>query len=136
MILILCATHHDDTTQWKKELDDGASEEGRDIPVYLLANKCDLLVDMEESMRIGGEMERMCRDLGFSGWFCTSAKKGAKIEEAFLTLSNDMRGRQAASASSTGRQISRKPSTVDLNNYVTVVEDASEDRKRKKKVCC
>jgi small GTP-binding protein len=59
---------------WKAELDswcsDGAdgTTEGMKLPTFLLANKCDLLEDAQDSLLSGAILEKACRDLGFTGW--------------------------------------------------------------------
>ena len=77
--------------EWKKELDRVFKENGDDIPVFLVANKCDLIDNMEASFIAGAKMEKACVDNGFMGWFVTSAKSGVKIQEAMGCLIEKMR---------------------------------------------
>lgn len=77
--------------EWKQELDRVFKDEGTDIPVFLVANKCDLIVNMEASFIAGAKMEKACQEHGFAGWFVTSAKDGLRIDEAMSCLVKKMR---------------------------------------------
>jgi len=61
-------------SKWKTDIDDNLNN----IPVVLLANKCDLAdkpVDKEM-------MNQFCKENNFIGWFETSAKENINIDEA------------------------------------------------------
>eukprot|EP01115_Flamella_aegyptia_P009667 TRINITY_DN41367_c0_g1_i1.p1 TRINITY_DN41367_c0_g1~~TRINITY_DN41367_c0_g1_i1.p1 ORF type:complete len:216 (+),score=67.80 TRINITY_DN41367_c0_g1_i1:91-738(+) len=63
-------------TKWKADIDENLS----DIPVLLLANKCDLIdkdQDLDKEM-----LDRFCKENGFIGWFSTSAKDDVNVDEA------------------------------------------------------
>eukprot|EP00732_Lithocolla_globosa_P002240 Lithocolla_globosa_v1_NODE_1411_length_2599_cov_8.375786.p1 type:complete len:219 gc:universal NODE_1411_length_2599_cov_8.375786:2081-1425(-) len=80
-------------TKWKKDIDDKVMLPNQDpIPVLLLANKCDLA--KEGPVMNPGQIDKICQDNGFIGWFETSAKTDTNIDRAcrFLTskiLQND-----------------------------------------------
>jgi Ras-related protein Rab-32 len=80
--------------QWKTEIDTWASNHddgsGGPLPVVLLANKCDLLTDVQQSFIAGAQMEKVCRDHNFAAWFVTSAKDGSNVDEAILKLVGEM----------------------------------------------
>ena len=100
--------------EWKKELDRVFKENGTDIPVFLVANKCDLIENMEASFIAGAKMEKACAENGFEGWFVTSAKSGVKIVEAMECLIEKMREKFpapkaiAAATSTTGSSVRQR----------------------------
>ncbi|KAL6057185.1 Ras-related protein Rab-7L1 isoform [Balamuthia mandrillaris] len=51
--------------------------DGRDIPIVLLANKCDLGGEINAQ-----QMDKFCKENDFIGWFETSAKDNINIEPA------------------------------------------------------
>ncbi|XP_078496363.1 ras-related protein Rab-38-like [Lissotriton helveticus] len=75
--------------RWKDDLDSKVSlQSGKPIPIILLANKCDQLLE-----GLGTELPKLdhfCRDNGFSGWFETSAKDNLNIDEAASCLIKNM----------------------------------------------
>lgn len=50
------------TVSRKGEIDFWCVNEGYDLPVYLFANKCDLLTEVQDSFLAGARMERTCRE--------------------------------------------------------------------------
>ncbi|CAN0097092.1 unnamed protein product [Discosporangium mesarthrocarpum] len=72
--------------QWKVEIDDWCQNEGCKLPVYLFANKSDLLDNVQDSFLAGAKMEKTCREAGFAGWYLTSAKRGDNVEAALEDL--------------------------------------------------
>lgn len=51
----------------QEEIDYWCVNENYELPVYLFANKCDLLREVQDSFLAGAKMERMCRDAVCSG---------------------------------------------------------------------
>eukprot|EP00903_Cladosiphon_okamuranus_P008903 g8522.t1 len=76
----------DAIVRWKEEIDLWCQNEGCELPVYLFANKCDLLTEVQDSFLAGARMEKTCRDSGFAGWYITSAKRGDNINTAMTNL--------------------------------------------------
>ncbi|PRP77305.1 lightoid-like [Planoprotostelium fungivorum] len=60
--------------KWKNDIDDNLDN----IPVVLLANKCDLA----EQPLDKAYMEQFCKENGFIGWFETSAKDNINVDES------------------------------------------------------
>ncbi|XP_002733795.1 ras-related protein Rab-32-like [Saccoglossus kowalevskii] len=79
--------------KWKNDLDSKVQlPNGQNIPVVLLANKCDQA--KEGLVNNASQMDDYCKEKGFIGWFETSAKENINIDEAarFLVtaiLAND-----------------------------------------------
>ncbi|XP_071804895.1 ras-related protein Rab-32-like [Asterias amurensis] len=79
--------------KWKHDLDSKVQlANGTNIPVVLLANKCDQA--KEGLVNNSAQMDEYCKDKGFIGWFETSAKENINIDESarFLVtaiLAND-----------------------------------------------
>lgn len=68
-------------TKWKFDIDQKVKlANGDDIPVVLLANKCDLA--KEGLVKNSTQMEKFCEEKGFAGWFETSAKENLNIDKA------------------------------------------------------
>ena len=88
-VVIVCDVSREGTVEavrnWKEEIDNFAGN--ADLPVVLFANKADLLNgSMEEAVKMGATMERMCSDLNILGWWITSARTGDCLDEGFRTL--------------------------------------------------
>lgn len=88
-VVIVCDVSRDGTVEavrnWKEEIDNFAGN--KDLPVVLFANKADLLGgSMEEAVKMGATMERMCSDQNILGWWITSARTGDCLDEGFRTL--------------------------------------------------
>ncbi|KJE91811.1 small GTPase rabE [Capsaspora owczarzaki ATCC 30864] len=67
--------------KWKFDIDAKVKlSTGEDIPVVLLANKCDLA--KEGLVKNSAQMDKFCEDKGFAGWFETSAKENLNIDKA------------------------------------------------------
>ncbi|CAM9760994.1 unnamed protein product, partial [Phaeothamnion confervicola] len=73
-------------SNWKAEIDAWCGAEGCSIPVFLLANKVDLLQDVHQSFLAGARIEKTCSEEGFAGWYITSARTGDNIEAAMTDL--------------------------------------------------
>lgn len=66
--------------KWKNDIDRKVSfGDGRPVPVLLIANKSDLT---EYAQLSDMQLTDICQELGFMGWFRTSAKTATGIEEA------------------------------------------------------
>lgn len=64
---------------WKQEIDSKVRlPNGANLPVVLVANKCDLL----ETEVNREELDAFCEQHGFEGWFETSAKLNKNIDKA------------------------------------------------------
>ena len=75
----------DGAAKWKQDIDTKVKlPDGKDIPVVLLGNKCDLA--KEGTCKDNEEMVKYCKENGFVGWFKTSAKNNTGIEDAFNFL--------------------------------------------------
>eukprot|EP00466_Bigelowiella_natans_P004488 jgi/Bigna1/90256/estExt_fgenesh1_pg.C_660042 len=75
---------------WKGELDKGLIEEakakGVSVPVIMIANKVDLLPDVQKSIAVGADAQKLSEDMNLDGWFIGSAKADEKITEAMMFL--------------------------------------------------
>ncbi|XP_022091094.1 ras-related protein Rab-32-like isoform X2 [Acanthaster planci] len=74
--------------KWKHDLDSKVQlANGSNIPVVLLANKCDQA--KEGLVNNSAQMDEYCKDKGFIGWYETSAKENINIDESarFLVTS-------------------------------------------------
>lgn len=67
---------------WKADIDFNLP----DIPVILVANKCDLLKDGTAGMVIGGRLQGLSSKLDFKNWQIISAKKDMNVNEAMNSL--------------------------------------------------
>ena len=66
--------------KWKNDIDHKVFlPDGRPIPCVLVANKCDLPNAVTKSE---DEMNAFCSEMGFVGWFQSSAKENKNISEA------------------------------------------------------
>lgn len=74
------------TRAWKRELDDKLDTAKNNVPVILIANKCDLVPSGEESILLGAKLSELSAEMGFCKWFLTSAKQNTKIEDAMSYL--------------------------------------------------
>lgn len=68
-------------TKWKNDLDSKVSlPDGSPIPVVLLANKADC---RKEGPAANTKLlDNFCTELGFCGWYYTSAKENLNVEES------------------------------------------------------
>eukprot|EP00466_Bigelowiella_natans_P012567 jgi/Bigna1/59715/fgenesh1_kg.6_\ len=73
---------------WKAELEKclNPGKIGYRVPVILIANKVDTLMDVQESFVIGAYVQRTALKMNFDGWFIGSAKNNEKIPEAIEFL--------------------------------------------------
>mmetsp|Transcript_76746 Transcript_76746/g.106589 ORF Transcript_76746/g.106589 Transcript_76746/m.106589 type:complete len:213 (+) Transcript_76746:28-666(+) len=73
--------------KWKHDIDSKVHlPNGDNVPVVLLANKCDLT--KEGLVKNSDQMNAYCEEKGFAGWFETSAKENLNINLATETLVN------------------------------------------------
>jgi Ras-related protein Rab-32 len=89
--------------KWKHDIDSKVHlPNGDNVPVVLLANKCDLT--KEGLVKNSDQMNAYCEEKGFAGWFETSAKENLNINLATETLVNKIiengQGQLAAEAPS------------------------------------
>lgn len=71
----------DAVIKWKNDLDSKVSlPDGSPIPVVLLANKSDGVKEGNASNP--SFLDQFCNDIGFCGWYYTSAKNNVNIEES------------------------------------------------------
>ncbi|XP_023335788.1 ras-related protein Rab-32 [Eurytemora carolleeae] len=104
--------------KWKLDLDQKVlSGDGRPVPAILLGNKCDL--PREPEMPTDEEISEFCKKHGFAGWSLVSAKEGNGIDEAGLSLVQQLVSREE-------RSDNRLASPIFLHN---------SDRKPDKKTC-
>jgi len=121
--------------KWKAEIDRVLQEENPDalpIPVVLLANKSDLLIDTTTSFVAGAQMEQTCSRHNMAGWYVTSAKTDDNVDEAMHFLVDkmvDVRAKnQAREAASFPRLGGR-----GRNNSISLREKPA---KKKSSSCC
>jgi len=75
--------------KWKMDIDKKVFlPNGDPIPVVLLGNKCDLL----PSGKFIADLDKFCKQYGFSKWFLTSAKENIQIEDAASFLLDNILG--------------------------------------------
>jgi small GTP-binding protein len=67
---------------WKDDIDSNLTN----IPVVLVANKCDLLADGMAGMEVGGRLQELCSEMNFVSWHIISAKRDMNVTEAMSNL--------------------------------------------------
>lgn len=92
----------------QEEIDLWCQNEGCELPVYLFANKCDLLTEVQDSFLAGARMEKTCRD-SVRGCFCKSCLKIKGIEGGFLL---EVVGRQRISFLSGASRVASETTVV------------------------
>lgn len=106
------------TIEWKKALDDklGDMGDGKEVPVILLANKCDLMESGMSSMEAGARLQQISDEMGFKKWFLTSAKMNNNIDDAMRYLIGlVLEAKQAAKQNGVSTpQSGRRASTIDF----------------------
>ncbi|KDO15799.1 hypothetical protein SPRG_18665 [Saprolegnia parasitica CBS 223.65] len=87
---------------WKRELDTCCGVQGTStpFPVLLVANKCDLLLDVPQALESGVAIQKMVTTTGIEDWFRVSAKSGEKVDEAMDLLVKRMVERHRAKQAS------------------------------------
>ncbi|EQC32109.1 hypothetical protein SDRG_10305 [Saprolegnia diclina VS20] len=81
---------------WKRELDACCDSSSTPFPVLLVANKCDLLLDVPQALESGVAIQKMVTTTGIEDWFRVSAKSGEKVDEAMDLLVTRMVQRHRA----------------------------------------
>lgn len=76
----------DDVRKWRKAVSEWTDQYQAHLPIVLFANKADALQGTHEAFKMGGAIEKLCRDEGISGWFTTSARTGESVDEGFHAL--------------------------------------------------
>ncbi|XP_013407691.1 ras-related protein Rab-32B isoform X2 [Lingula anatina] len=109
-------------SRWYEDLISKFSEDGIrwEIPVLLLANKCDLpyaKIDFEE-------VHEFCEEHGFVGWFPTSAKENINIDSAMMYLVEKILKNKLDGCSPESKQ-----------SRINLAEEVEEDTVKKKKCC-
>ncbi|XP_040572822.1 ras-related protein Rab-32-like [Lepeophtheirus salmonis] len=69
----------DAVLKWKRDLDSKVLIRGENIPVVLLANKCDISKSLIKNKE---KMDQFCEENGFIEWFGISARTGLQINES------------------------------------------------------
>ncbi|CEG38204.1 ras-related protein rab-38-like [Plasmopara halstedii] len=82
----------DAVMNWKNEISTCCkdSNEGKEIPVVVIANKSDLLVDPMGALDLGVNMQKCIDQNNIVEWFRASAKSGERITDAFSCLIDRM----------------------------------------------
>ncbi|RLN94161.1 hypothetical protein BBJ28_00023266 [Nothophytophthora sp. Chile5] len=82
----------DAVVNWKNEIDTCCKDlnAGAEIPVVMVANKSDLLVDPMGALDLGVNMQKCVAKNNIVEWFRASAKNGESIGEAFQCLIDRM----------------------------------------------
>ncbi|EEY55672.1 Rab32/38 family GTPase, putative [Phytophthora infestans T30-4] len=82
----------DAVVNWKNEIDTCCKDlnEGAEIPVVMVANKSDLLLDPMGALDLGVNMQKCVDKNNIVEWFRASAKSGERIGDAFQCLINRM----------------------------------------------
>ncbi|KAG6970227.1 hypothetical protein JG688_00004968 [Phytophthora aleatoria] len=82
----------DAVVNWKNEIDTCCKDlnEGAEIPVVMVANKSDLLIDPMGALDLGVNMQKCVDKNNIVEWFRASAKSGEHIGDAFQCLINRM----------------------------------------------
>ncbi|XP_044077878.1 ras-related protein Rab-38 isoform X2 [Siniperca chuatsi] len=106
------ASTFDAVLKWKDDLDSKVTlNHGRPVPAVLLANKSDQLGSQQP------QLDSFCRENGFVGWFETSAKENANIEEAARCLVEHILNNEERP------MIERDPSSLVLSGYTNTTKD-------------
>lgn len=84
----------DDTAQWKQEVDEILSVNGRPIPIVLCLNKVDMIDTVDESNLEYRQTENGIKEFanthGFFESYRVSAKEDINVSHAFSTLTREM----------------------------------------------
>ncbi|EGZ13697.1 hypothetical protein PHYSODRAFT_513477 [Phytophthora sojae] len=82
----------DAVVNWKNEIDTCCKDlnEGAEIPVVMVANKSDLLMDPMGALDLGVNMQKCVDKNKIVEWFRASAKSGEHIGDAFQCLIDRM----------------------------------------------
>ncbi|ETL91595.1 hypothetical protein F441_10195 [Phytophthora nicotianae CJ01A1] len=82
----------DAVVNWKNEIDTCCKDlnEGAEIPVVMVANKSDLLMDPMGALDLGVNMQKCVDKNNIVEWFRASAKSGERIGDAFQCLIDRM----------------------------------------------
>ncbi|KAG7392189.1 hypothetical protein PHYPSEUDO_001912 [Phytophthora pseudosyringae] len=82
----------DAVVNWKNEIDTCCKDlnEGAEIPVVMVANKSDLLMDPMGALDLGVNMQKCVAKNNIVEWFRASAKNGEHVGDAFQCLIDRM----------------------------------------------
>ncbi|GMF15980.1 unnamed protein product [Phytophthora fragariaefolia] len=82
----------DAVVNWKSEIDTCCKDlnGGAEIPVVMVANKSDLLIDPMGALDLGVNMQKCVDKNNIMEWFRASAKSGEHIDDAFQCLIDRM----------------------------------------------
>ena len=82
----------DAVVHWKNEIDSCCKHlnNGADIPVIMIANKSDLLVDPMGALDLGVNLQKCVEKNNIIEWFRASAKSGQHVKDAFQCLLDRM----------------------------------------------
>ncbi|KAJ8544462.1 hypothetical protein ON010_g11807 [Phytophthora cinnamomi] len=82
----------DAVVNWKNEIDTCCKDlnEGAEIPVVMVANKSDLLIDPMGALDLGVNMQKCVDKNNIIEWFRASAKSGEHVDDAFQCLIDRM----------------------------------------------
>ncbi|OWZ07471.1 Rab32/38 family GTPase [Phytophthora megakarya] len=82
----------DAVVNWKNEIDTCCKDlnEGEEIPVVMVANKSDLLLDPMGALDLGVNMQKCVDKNNIVEWFRASAKSGEHVDDAFKCLIDRM----------------------------------------------
>jgi Ras-related protein Rab-32 len=82
----------DAVVNWKSEIDTCCKDlnEGAEIPVVMVANKSDLLMDPRGALDLGVNMQKCVDKNKIVEWFRASAKSGERVHDAFQCLIDRM----------------------------------------------
>ena len=99
----------DAAIKWKQDLDSKVflGKSGKPVPALLLVNKCDL----GKLHKTKEEMDALCTEHGFTGWYETSAKEDINVSTAFLRLVDEV---LKVSAEVADERLSGSPTTLNL----------------------
>ena len=84
----------EDTAQWKQEVDEIISINGKPIPIVLCANKIDKIEDIDESnldyLQTETGIKEFAQQNGFFDSYRVSAKEDINVSTAFAVLTREM----------------------------------------------
>ncbi|KAJ6235058.1 ras-related protein rab-32 [Anaeramoeba flamelloides] len=116
--------------EWKKDIDEKVrTNTNSPIPVILCANKIDLIDEESSWNKTKKEMDTICEEQGYIGWFETSAKTGQNVSESVEFLLDYILKNNIEKANSSTKKDQK------IENLGEFEEISNEDRK-KDSGCC